>query len=471
MAEYGNITAEICREFKSILKDRLLTGEKISQSYALDETPFMKESIPEAVALPETSEEVSRLMKICNRNHIPVTARGGGTGLTGAAVAVTGGLLISMEKMNHILEIDGENMLVRLESGVQLGQLQSACEERGLFYPPDPAEKLATLGGNVSTNAGGMRAVRYGTTRDYVLGAAVVLPDGDILSLGAETIKNNSSNHLLPLFLGSEGIFGIITELILRVRPLPKENMSVLGAFSSPEQALKAVPGLRRLFSPRSLEYMEADLVLEAQKLNGQHIFPEEAEGTPVRAFLLVTFDGNSPEELLAVLEEAGEQLLENGALDVLVGDNQNAVKNIFSVRDSLLDVVKKLHLFVEEADVALPVTEMSGYLDEVTECCAGFGLRLRTFGHAGDGNLHLYFCGDSCSREEFEIRAEQLLDEIYAKAAARRGVLSGEHGTGFVKRKYMKLFSDPKELQILNNIKKTLDPNLILNPQKMLWT
>ena len=448
---------------------RLWSGASVSEEFFHDEMPIYGLYAPEAIAFPHSTEEVSSLLKICHERRIPVTPRGGGTGLAGGAVPIYGGLVLSMREMNEILEFDMDRMTVRVQPGVLLGELQEACGQRGLMYPPDPAEKLATLGGNISTNAGGVRAVKYGTTRDYVRAMTAVLPTGETLRLGADVAKNSTGYSLLHLIIGSEGTLGVITELTLKLVALPREDILLVVPFSTLDDCISTVPRILKAgFIPKSLEFMEADIVRAAEAGVGQSLFPSSVEGEAPAAYLLMGFDGDSIEELERATNQVGALLLEEGAMDILVADSQNAKKNLLATRESFLDVIKYEAALIDEMDVVVPITEIARFLSYVRERGEVEGLAIRAFGHAGDGNIHIYVCGGDMDKTEFSVKADSIMNAAYKRAAELGGTLSGEHGVGFAKTGYLPLFMEAASLRLMREVKGVFDPHMILNPGKI---
>ena len=305
-----------------IAPGRVFAGSDINEDYSHDEMPIYGKSLPEAVVEALTTEEIAAVMKICNENCIPVTPRGAGTGLVGGAVPIHGGILLVTTRMNKILSYDEENFTVTVQPGVLLNTLAEDAASKGLLYPPDPGEKFATLGGNVSTNAGGMRAVKYGCTRDYVKAMTVVLPSGEIIKLGSSVSKTSSGYSLLNLMIGSEGTLGIITELTLKLIPQPKETISLIIPYPDMESCIATVPEFfKNHLKPQALEFMGKEIVVSSEAYVGKQVFPRQLEGLDVEAYLLVTFDGDSADELDTVVERASEVVLEAGAIDVLVAD------------------------------------------------------------------------------------------------------------------------------------------------------
>lgn len=319
---YNKVTPELVKQFEAIAPGKVITGDSINPDYAKDEMPIYGTGAPEVLIEATSTEAVSSIVKLCYEHSIPVIPRGAGTGLTGAGVAHQGGVMIDMTKMNRILEYDMENFVVRVQPGVLLNDLAEDAQKRGLLYAPDPGEKFATLGGNVATNAGGMRAVKYGATRDYVRAMTVVLPTGEVVKLGATVSKTSTGYSLINMLIGSEGTLGIITELTLKLLAKPAADISLIIPYENLEECIATVPlfFLNHL-QPQALEFMEREIVLSSERYLGRSIFPQEHDGVEIGAYLLVTFDGDSAEALESVVEKAAEVVLEAGAIDVLIAD------------------------------------------------------------------------------------------------------------------------------------------------------
>lgn len=467
---YNQLTAEIIQQMKAV-SEHVFEGEEINPDYAKDEMPIYGTNMPELAVQPRSTEEVAKIVKICYENNIPVTPRGAGTGLAGGAVPICGGVLIDLSKMNRILSYDMENFVVNIEAGVLLNDLAEDCTSRGMLYPPDPGEKFACVGGNVATNAGGMRAVKYGTTRDYVRAMTVVLPTGEITKLGATVSKTSSGYSLLNLMIGSEGTLGIITELTLKIIPAPKEVASLIIPYEDLNTALSTVPKFKMAhMNPQAIEFMEREIVLASERYVGKAVFPQELEGVEIGAYLLVTLDGNSREEVDALVEQAAELVLEAGALDVLVADTPSKIKDAWAARSSFLEAIMEETKLLDECDVVVPVNKIAAYLDFVNKAGEECGLTIKSFGHAGDGNLHIYQCSNDLTEEVFKERVEKFFEIIYKEATDCGGLVSGEHGIGSGKIKYLIDSVGDTNMALMEGIKKVFDPKMILNPGKVCY-
>lgn len=468
---YNKVTPELVEQLKEIVPGKVYTGEDINEDFSHDEMPIYGKRLPDVVVDVTTTEEVAKVVKLCYENSVPVIPRGAGTGLTGAAVPVTDGVLINMAKMNKILEYDMENLVVRVEAGVLLNDLAQDAESKGLLYPPDPGEKFATLGGNVATNAGGMRAVKYGCTRDYVRAMTVVLPTGEVVTLGGKVSKTSTGYSLLNLMIGSEGTLGIITELTLKLIPKPKETISLIIPYENLNDCISTVPKffLNHL-QPQALEFMEKEIVEASENYLGKSVFPKEVEGQQVNAYLLVTFDGDDMESLENLTEVAAEIVLEAGAIDVLVADTPALKKDAWAARSSFLEAIEAETKLLDECDVVVPVTEIANYVAFVNGLEDNYGFKIKSFGHAGDGNLHIYACSNDMEEEEFKKQVDDFMETIYKKASELGGMISGEHGIGYGKMQYLAEFSGETNMRLMEGIKQVFDPKMILNPGKVCY-
>ena len=472
MATYNTLTPEIIEQLKQAAPGHILTGEEINEDYSHDEMPIYGKHSPDVLLMATSTEEIAAVMKICNDNLIPVTPRGAGTGLAGGCVPVLGGVLIDTTKMKKILGYDFDNFTVTIEPGVLLQELADDCQRQGYLYPPDPGEKLATVGGNVSTNAGGMRAVKYGTTRDYVLSMKVVLPNGEITRFGAAVSKTSSGYSLLNLMIGSEGTLGIITELTLKIIPAPKKVISLVVPFEDLESAISTVPVIKKAsLGPQALEFMEREIVLSSERYIGRSVFPQVIEGVTAGAYLLITFDAEDEDTLMDLVEKCSDLVLEQGALDVLVADTPAKIKDAWAARSSFLEAIEAETKLLDECDVVVPVNNIASFLTFSKEYGEECGLIIKSFGHAGDGNLHIYQCSNDLEEAEFKKRVDKYFMKLYDHAVECGGLVSGEHGIGRGKVKYLAESVGATNMALMEGIKKVFDPNMILNPGKVCYT
>ena len=472
MPTYNAVTPEIIAQLEQVAPGHVVVGADVNPDYSRDEMPIYGTRMPEVSIDVQSTEEVAGIMKICYENSIPVTTRGAGTGLAGGCTPICGGVVICTMRMNKILSYDLENFAVTVQPGVLLQQLADDALQHGCMYPPDPGEKMATLGGNVSTNAGGMRAVKYGCTRDYVRSLTVVLPTGEITHFGSTVSKTSSGYSLTNLMVGSEGTLGIITEMTLKLIPAPKATISLMAPFEDLDACISTVPKVfMNHFKPQALEFFEKEILISSEEYLGKQVFPRQIEGTDVGAYLLMTFDGDSDDELDPIVERAAEMLLEEGALDVLVADTAPKLKDTWAARSSFLEGIEEQTKLLDECDVVVPVNKIADYVRYVNETGDKFDFTVKYFGHAGDGNLHIYTCSNDMELDEFKKQVDMFMSAIYKKAMELGGQISGGHGIGMGKVKYLAEAVGPVNMQLMQGIKKVFDPKMILNPGKVCCT
>ena len=450
---------------RSLISDdkRILTRDMLNEDYSHDELSGTT-SYPDVVVKVLSAQEVSEIMKYANAQNLPVTPRGAGTGLVGASVAMEHGIMVDLSLMNKILELDEDNLTLTVEPGALLMEISTYVEEKGFFYPPDPGEKSATIGGNISTNAGGMRAVKYGVTRDYVRGLQVVLPSGEIVELGGKIVKNSSGYDLKDLIIGSEGTLGIVTRATLRLLPLPSKTVSLLIPYPTLEQAIRTVPLIVKSKTvPTAIEFMERQVIIDAEAFSSKKFPDNQAD-----AYLLLKFDGETSEELEKAYENVAELCMDNGAIDALVSDTEEREKAIWNMRGVFLEAIKASTTYMDEVDIVVPRSRVNELVEYTHGLQEEVGVRIKSFGHAGDGNLHAYILKDKLSDAEWETRLSLAMEKLYAKSRELDGQVSGEHGIGYAKRPYLKEALPPELLDIMRGIKKVFDPKNILNPHKV---
>ena len=461
---YNKVTAADIAALQAIVgQTHVLTGEAINPDYAHDELGGI-ERMPEVLVRVHSTEEVSAIMRHAYERNIPVTVRGSGTGLVGAAVPIHGGILLETTKMNKILKLDSNNLTVTVQPGVLLMELAAFAEENDFLYPPDPGEKSATIGGNISTNAGGMRAVKYGVTRDYVRSLTVVLPNGEIQTFGAAVAKNSSGYALKDLIIGSEGTLAIICEAVMKLVPLPKVSTSLLVPFPDMTTAIEAVPHIiRSKVTPTAIEYMSRDTILFSESYLGKR-FPD----TRNDAYILLTFDGNSDAQVEQDMSTVAELCLQIGALDAYIVDTEERKKSVWSARGAFLEAIKASTTEMDECDVVVPGNQVDTFIKYTHELAEEFHVRIPSFGHAGDGNLHVYICRDALGQEEWETTLAAIFDRMYAKSVELGGLVSGEHGIGYAKKEFLKRQYGQTPIALMQGIKQVFDPKNILNPGKV---
>lgn len=461
---YKSITARILDELRKVTgNDYVSTDEYEKDIYSKDNTEDLK-YFPEIILKPGNTAEISKILKIANFYKIPVTPRGGGTGLSGGSLPVFGGICLSLERMNKILEIDENNFQITLEPGVITETMQCECEKKGLFYPVDPASKGSCfIGGNLAESSGGPRAVKYGTTKDYVLSTEVVLPSGDIMNFGAKTLKNVTGYNLTQLIIGSEGTLGIITKITLRLIALPKFRKVAMLAY---DDIYKCISSVAEFFKqglvPSALEFMERDAIKTAEK-HLSKVYPN----SDAEAQLLVEFDGNNEEVIFSDIEKCASISEKFGAVDVIIAEDSSKMEEIWSLRRAVGEAVKNISVYKEE-DTVVPRFKLPDLLIGVKEICTIYGLRAICYGHAGDGNLHINILKDNLSDDDWNYKTGKAVPEIFRLTVRLGGSISGEHGIGLTQKKYLNIAIDEKVISLMKEIKKIFDPNNILNPGKI---
>ncbi len=457
------IAPQIIRELKGIVGDKnVLTSPEDLVAYSYDAT-FL-EHRPDAVVLPGSTEEVSRVMKVAYREGIPVIPRGMGSGLAGGSIPFSGGIVLSLTRMNRILEIDGENMTAWVEAGVITAEFQAEVEKRGLFYPPDPSShKYSTIGGNVACNAGGPRCLKYGVTGDYVLGMKVVLADGRILTTGGKVIKNVTGYNLSRFFIGTEGTLGVITEVLLKLIAKPRYISTAFAVFPSIENAGRAVHRILLAgIIPASIELMDQTTIGTVEEYLHMGL-PTWAE-----AILVLEADGNQEEAVLREIEAIAQICRENGAVEVKVAKDETERNNLWKARRSVSPSLARRAPNKLGEDITVPRSRVPEAVRRIREISQKYGLPVVVFGHAGDGNLHPNILFDKRKPEDME-RVEKIAEEIFRMAVEMGGVLSGEHGVGVLKQPYLEMAIGPVAVEVMKAIKQALDPKGILNPGKVI--
>ena len=448
----------------TIGQEFVFTDDETRIKYGKDETENL--SFPADVVLkPGNTMEVSRLLKYCNEQKIPVTAIGAQTGLSGGALCVRKGVGLSMERFNKILKIDIENGQVHTEPAVITQVLQEECAKQGLYYAPDPASRGSCwIGGNLAENSGGPHAVKYGVTKDFVLNLEVVLANGEIIWTGANTLKNSTGYNLTQLMVGSEGTLGIITKAVLKLLPLPKHNLLLLAPFASAEKACEAVSAVFRAgITPSAMEFMER----EAIEYTLQFVPDVQVNLEGVEAHLLIEVDGSNVESLMLDCETISTVLMEHECGEILFAEDHNQKEALWKVRRKVGEAVKS-HSIYKEEDTVVPRFELPKLLREVKAIGKRYGFRSVCYGHAGDGNLHINILKDEMSDEQWDNTLPKAIREIFELTVTLGGTLSGEHGIGWVQKNYMDIAFNEVQLNLMKKIKEAFDPNGILNPGKI---
>jgi glycolate oxidase len=441
----------------------LLPGHDDFDKYAQDETEDLRFP-PQVVVRPITESEIADIVRLAASERVPIVPRGGGTGLSGGALATRGGIVLSLERMNRLLEIDEKNFFAVVEPGLITQLFQESVEARGLFYPPDPASRgSCTIGGNITENAGGPRALKYGVTKDYVYGLRVVLPNGACVGYGGKLLKNVTGYNMVQLFVGSEGTLGVVTQATLKLLALPKLRRTLLAPFDDLHKAARAVPAIMsRGVLPSVLEFMERDCLKAIEAQRGSTVrFSAHA------AVLLIEVDGNREDALQEEIEIIGECLDECGAADCFVAETTAQQDEIWDIRRSAGEAVKAICPYKEE-DTVVPSSRLPELVEGVHAICEKWGLRVICYGHAGDGNIHCNILKAGLSDDQWEQESPKAIEEIFRLTVGLGGTISGEHGIGHVQRRYLHLAQTPDEINTQIAVKRLFDPLGIMNPDKI---
>ncbi len=443
----------------------VFTDDETRNSYGHDETEDFVFP-PHVVVKPASAQEISAIVKIANDYKIPVVPIGGRTGLSGGALSIHGGIAISTERLNRILEIDERNLQVITEPAVITQVLQDTVLEKGLFYPVDPSSRGSCfIGGNVAENAGGARAVKYGVTKDYVLNLEVVLPTGEIIWTGANTLKNSTGYNLTQLMVGSEGTLGIVTKIVLKLLPKNNHNVLMLVPFYKAGQACEAVSAIFRAgIVPSALEFMERDAIDWTLKfIDGLNV----AVKADIQAHLLIEVDGNYPDILFAEAEKIMQVLEQFDIDEILFADTDDQKNALWKMRRGVAEAVKSNSVYKEE-DTVVPRYELPRLLEGIKTIGNKYGFKSVCYGHAGDGNLHVNIIKGDMTDENWKTEVPKGIREIFELTVALKGTLSGEHGIGYVQKNFMDIAFSKQQLLLMKSIKAIFDPNNILNPGKI---
>lgn len=463
---YKKITAQDLAHFKTIVgEEYVFTDEASIEKFSRDETDGVRFP-PEVVIKPITPQEISVILKYCNQNLIPVSPRAAGTGLSANSLCVHGGVMLSIERMNKILKIDERNLQVTTEPAVITEALQNTLQEKGLFYPVDPSSRgTSFIGGNVACNSGGPRAVKYGVVKDFVLNLEVVLPNGEIMWTGANTLKNSTGYNLTQLIVGSEGTLAVVTKIVLKLLPYPKFNNVMLAPFKSMDDAGAAVSAVFRAgIIPSCIEFMERDAVEYVMKFLGDVTIPL-ADDT--QATLLIEVDGNDLEVIQKDCEKIYEVLSQFEVGEILFADSEAQKIDLWRMRRNIAYAVKKTNMTVEE-DTVVPRADLPELLKHIKAVGKKWNFRSVCYGHAGDGNVHVRILKDELTEEYWKNEVPKGIREIFEKVVELGGTISGEHGIGWIQIPYMDIKFREVQLQLMRDIKKVFDPNNILNPGKI---
>ena len=464
---YKKMTEEDFARIRSFTADdRVWTGQEIAKEYYHDEMPEYGSYPPELYVEVINKEEISAIMAYAYKENIPVVCRGAGTGLAGGATCKYGGIMLSVMRMNKIFPVDHKNQTITAEPGALLVDVQAAAAAEGLFYPPDPGEKTASIGGNVITNAGGMKAVRYGLTRDFVRCIEAVLPDGSIMNFSSNVVKNTTGYAVKDLVIGSEGTLCILTQVTLKLLPAPTCSATLVMPFKNLEECADMVPKVLELpFVPTAIEFLERELIDIVERTLNKPFPVQQGE-----AVLIVMYDASSKQELDSAVEAAAESALANGAFDCFIADTPERAGSIWSVRGAILEGMKADSVSQEECDVVVPRARIAEYVKAAKRIALSHGIRVEPCGHCGDGNIHTEMLrGLEMSDEEWKSATHACLTELYALSKELGGQLSGEHGIGNGRLEFLKEFVGPRMIALYKSIKLAFDDKLILNPIKMI--
>lgn len=468
---FTELTVDLISQFESIVgQENVILDPNTRYDYSHDETEDFS-FLPDVVLKPGTTGEISKIMRLCHDHIIPVTPRGGGTGLSGGALPIKNGVVLSMERFNKILEIDELNLQATVEPGVITEVFQNAVKEKNLFYPPDPASRGSCfIGGNVSENSGGPKAVKYGVTRDYVLNLEVVLPTGDIIWTGANVLKNSTGYNLTQLMCGSEGTLGIITKIVFKLRGLPQKSVTLLIPFVTNEEACKAIAAIFRAgLTPSGMEFFERDAALRTieycEKVYAAKVitpFPEN-----MNAYLLCELDGNDDEGLMREAEGIMQVAEKFQVGEILFADNAAQVEELWKIRKNISPAVNAYTLTKSE-DVVVPRANLPKLISGIKTIGQKYGFNSVCYGHLGDGNLHVNIMKEKISDADWSTKIMDGIREIFKLTVSLGGTLSGEHGIGIAKKTYMTIAMSETNILLMRGIKKVFDPNGILNPGKI---
>ena len=467
MKTYNKISKPILDEFFHLLgKESVLTDKESLFNYGHDETENLSYP-PEVLVKPGSVEQVSKIMKLANQYNIPVTPIGAMTGLSGGSLSIHGGIGISMERFNNILKIDEDNLQVHVQPGVITQVLQDEVAKKGLYYAPDPASRGSCfIGGNIAENSGGPRAVKYGVTKDFVLNLEVVLPNGEIINTGANTLKNSTGYNITQLMVGSEGTLGIVTKAILKLIPLPKFNKLILVPFSSAVDACSSVASIFKAgVIPSALEFMDRKAVdFTIKYIEEAHL--EMSENT--EALLLIEVDGNQPDQLMDEIQKIIDVVeTHNCDENILFAEDEAQKEQLWFIRRRIGEAVKVNSIYKEE-DTVVPRYKLPDLLSGVKEIGDKYGFESICYGHAGDGNLHVNIIKGELSDLQWKNELTKAIREIFTLTVSLGGTISGEHGIGWVQKNYMDIAFNEIELNPMRDIKKVFDPKNIMNPSKI---
>jgi len=470
MTEYKKVSTELIKKLKNIVQERHIIYQERDKldKYALDEVadPEYAQK-PEVVIKPDSAQQISKIMQLANKYKVPVTPRGGGTGLSGGAVPIYRGIVLSLERMNTILEIDEKNMMATVEPGVITSEINDQIKNKGLFYAGYPmSEESCFIGGNVAENAGGGRAVKYGVTGRYIMGLEVVTPEGEIIELGGKTVKDVVGYDLIDLMVGSEGTLGIFTKIILKLVPLPNKKVNLLTLFENIDTAIHLVPKIlqKGKIIPTAIEFMDKKSILKVYDYLNEQLPLKGAE-----AALLIEIEGSDDEQMRDAYENIGDLCNDNGALEVYVADNSSTRKRVWNLRRNIPEAIQTFSYTKSSEDIVVPIANISELLKSIRKIDDQIELEIFCFGHAGDGNIHSTIVKPpTMDQKEWKYRVKDVRQKLFDKTIQLGGTISGEHGIGHKRKNYLKDIVDSNIIKLMKRIKSSFDPNNIVNPGKI---
>jgi glycolate oxidase len=462
--KYGKVNDEIIQKINDIVGSRnVFTDKDEIEDYSFDETPFVQPYFPHVVVKPSNIQSISKLLALANNERIPVTPRGAGTGLSGGCVPIYGGVVLSLERINRILEVDKDNFVAVVEPGLILSDLRGEVEKQGLYYPLYPGEMTATIGGNVATNAGGMSAVRYGVTRHHILGLEAALPSGEVIKTGGKFVKCSTGYDLTQLISGSEGTLAVVTKIIVKLTTKLVRREVLFVPFVNLQSAINAVPDILRLdMVPIGLEFMEKSIIDIVEKYLGREMPYHQYD-----AFLMIIMEGESDNDILEYFSKVEEICRKFGAVEAMLPGSERAKRRLIEAREKFGYAIKSFAP-TEIIDMVVPRSEIARFVERVKEISRKNNIPVIVFGHAGDGNVHLHPICVDMRVEEWRKKLPDVIGDIYHAGVSFGGAISGEHGIGYIKKAYVPLQMDPALLNIMKSVKTAFDPKNILNPGKI---
>lgn len=463
-AKYKRVTRQTLEELGAIVgRNNISTNKSELEDYSHDEAPLSQHYLPQVILKPTDTASVAKLLAYANEKRIPITPRGAGTGVSGGCIPIYGGIVLSLERMNRILEVDENNFVAVVEAGVTLADLLSEVERHGLSYPVYPGEMTATLGGNVATNAGGMSAVKYGVTRHHILGLEAVLPSGEVIQTGGKFVKCSTGYDLTQLIVGSEGTLVVVTKVILKLTTKPTKREVLFVPFTNLQSAIDAVPEILRLkMTPIGIEFMERSIIEIVEKYLGRELPYHDYQ-----AFLMLIMEGETESEIYDYFSKVDEICRRHGAIEGMIPGSERAKRRLLEAREKFYHAMKRFAP-MELVDVVVPRSEIARFVKRVKEISDEYKVPVVAYGHAGDGNVHLHPVRVNMSQEEWDSRLPYLMSDIYRAGVSFQGALSGEHGIGLDKKAYLPIQMDSTYLGVMKAVKKAFDPNNILNPGKI---